>query len=108
MTSKTRNKAAAPSSVPPNADAVQPSSAIVQADEVQQPVSLAPDVDETQTDDTWNVPKAIRVVSQIDGFRRGGRAWSKAPTDVSFDDLTEEQLKQILAEPLLTVVFIGG
>ena len=45
----------------------------------------------------------LRVVAAQDGFRRGGRAWSKEPTDVALSDLSREQIAQIKAEPKLAV-----
>lgn len=48
-------------------------------------------------------PTHIIVTSTHEGFRRGGRAWSKTPTKVAIEELTQEQLDQINREPLLTV-----
>ncbi len=44
-----------------------------------------------------------QVTSQIDGFRRGGRAWTVAPTVVALAEFDKEQLEQIRAEPKLLV-----
>lgn len=49
---------------------------------------------------------AVRVAAKVDGFRRAGRAWSKAPTEVAIDELDDDQLKALLAEPNLDVVLI--
>ena len=35
------------------------------------------------------------------GRRRGGRRWSAGPTDVKFDDLTEEEWAAVRADPML-------
>ncbi|OIO57325.1 MAG: hypothetical protein COX57_02195 [Alphaproteobacteria bacterium CG_4_10_14_0_2_um_filter_63_37] len=47
----------------------------------------------------------LRVSSHKNGFRRGGRAWSGV-TELPVSVLTEEQIAQIKAEPMLTVVEI--
>lgn len=49
---------------------------------------------------------ALSVVSARDGFRRGGRAWSKEATVVKLSELTKEQIKQLKGESLLTVTEI--
>lgn len=49
------------------------------------------------------MPK-LQITSTTDGFRRGGRAWSREPTVVDADELTVEQLEQIRGESRLTVV----
>ena len=35
------------------------------------------------------------------GRRRGGRRWPAGPTDVKFDDLTEEEWAAVRADPML-------
>lgn len=52
-----------------------------------------------------NPAESITVASQIDGFRRGGIAWSRTPTTIALEDLSEAQIVAIAAEPLLDVVF---
>lgn len=49
--------------------------------------------------------ESMTVTSQIDGFRRGGIAWSRTPTTIALDELSEDQVVAIAAEPLLDVVF---
>lgn len=49
--------------------------------------------------------ESMTVTSQIDGFRRGGIAWSRTPTTIALDDLSEEQIVAIAGEPMLDVVF---
>ncbi len=49
----------------------------------------------------------IRVTTRRDGFRRAGRAWF-GTTEVRADEITEEQLAAIEAEPMLTVVKVTG
>jgi len=44
----------------------------------------------------------IRVVTKVDGFRRGGRAWTGA-TIVPCAAFTAQQLTDIAAEPMLMV-----
>lgn len=46
---------------------------------------------------------ALSVTSSQEGFRRGGRAWSKAAAVVKLSDLTKDQVKQIKGESMLTV-----
>lgn len=47
--------------------------------------------------------KALQVVAKVERFRRGGHVFSRAETTVKLDELTDEQIKQIKGEPLLTV-----
>lgn len=46
----------------------------------------------------------IAVVSEIEGFRRAGRAWSRARTVVDADTFSAEQLAALRAEPHLHVI----
>lgn len=48
-------------------------------------------------------PIGVKVVSLVEGFRRGGRGWSRAATTVLFDELSAEQLAAIKVEPQLSV-----
>lgn len=47
--------------------------------------------------------KLIRVRATHDGYRRGGRAWTRQPTDLPADSLTREQLDALEADPRITV-----
>ena len=47
--------------------------------------------------------RGLEVISSRDGFRRAGFAWSKKPTIVPLDQLSEEQVQQLKDEPALTV-----
>lgn len=47
------------------------------------------------------------VASKIEGFRRGGRAWSKASETVSMDLFNEQQLAALIEEPMLDIVFLA-
>jgi hypothetical protein len=49
---------------------------------------------------------AVRVEAKVDGFRRAGRAWSKAPTVVPIDEFDDNQLKALQAEPNLVVTLV--
>lgn len=42
----------------------------------------------------------VKVISSQEGFRRGGRAWSKAPT---CEQVSEDVFEMLDAEPMLTV-----
>ena len=46
----------------------------------------------------------IAVVSEIEGFRRAGRAWSRARTVVDADTFSAEQLAALRSEPRLHVI----
>jgi len=48
--------------------------------------------------------KGLKVVSAIEGFRRGGRAFGREATVVPLSELTAEQLEAITSEPNLAVV----
>ena len=45
----------------------------------------------------------IRISAQRDGFRRAGVRHPKKPTDYPVDHFSEDQLRQFLAEPMLSV-----
>lgn len=45
----------------------------------------------------------IRITSKKDGFRRAGIAHSKEPTEYQDDRFSKAELKQLKAEPNLTV-----
>lgn len=47
--------------------------------------------------------KKIRTISSIEGFRRGGVAHSRTPTDFPVSRFTKAQLEQIKNEPRLVV-----
>lgn len=53
------------------------------------------------------VAKSFMITAKHDGFRRAGRAWSRAGEQVSADELTEEQIEALLAEPMLSVVVVA-
>jgi len=53
------------------------------------------------------VVRSLIVSSRIDGFRRSGRPWSRTAETVSIDDFTEDQVKALLAEPMLDVVVVA-
>ncbi len=46
----------------------------------------------------------ITITSRRDGFRRCGRAWSAAPTEVNADEFDADAWQRLRAEPMLTVV----
>ena len=54
---------------------------------------------------TKTVP-GIRVVAKTDAFRRCGRAWAKAGTDLPVANLKKADLAALRAEPNLTVTDI--
>ncbi len=47
--------------------------------------------------------KGLRIVSKVDGFRRGGIAHPDTAVDHPADRFSEEQITAILAEPKLVV-----
>jgi len=49
----------------------------------------------------------LLVRSRKAGFRRAGRAWPVEETEVAASDLTEVQIAQLLAEPMLAVVVVA-
>lgn len=50
---------------------------------------------------------AVIVTSEREGFWRGGRPWSRTPTTVPIDELSDAALLAIEAEPLLQVVYVA-
>lgn len=75
---------------------------------VSKPSINAPDAPATLGDavaSTGDAPCArIAVISEIEGFRRAGRAWSRARTVVDADTFSAEQLAALRAEPHLHVI----
>jgi len=52
--------------------------------------------------------EALVVTSEIEGFRRAGRAWSRTPTTVPIAELSEEQIVALEQESLLQVVYVAA
>lgn len=50
---------------------------------------------------------ALLVTSQVEGFRRAGRAWHKEQTRVEIADLSEQQVIALFEEPMLEVVGVA-
>lgn len=50
---------------------------------------------------------AVIVTSEVEGFRRAGRPWSRTPTTVPIDELSDADLLALEAEPLLQVVYVA-
>lgn len=50
---------------------------------------------------------AVIVTSEVEGFRRAGRPWSRTPTTVPIEELDDAALLAIEAEPLLQVVYVA-
>lgn len=47
---------------------------------------------------------ALQISCAHDGFRRAGMVFGRQPVRVELSDLTEAQIGQLKAEPLLTVI----
>lgn len=45
----------------------------------------------------------IEVTAQRDGYRRGGRGWSRTPQTVALRDLTDQQIEQLKADPAIRI-----
>jgi len=54
------------------------------------------------------VVDGVIVTSEVEGFRRAGRAWSRTPTTVPMAELDEETIKVLEAEPLLSVAYLAA
>lgn len=54
------------------------------------------------------IAKALIVTAKAEGFRRAGRPWSAMPETVNIGDFTADQVKALLAEPMLEVVVVAG
>lgn len=54
-----------------------------------------------------SAPVAYLVTSQVEGFRRAGRAWSREATRIEAADLQDGQLEALQAEPMLDVVGVA-
>lgn len=54
-----------------------------------------------------SAPTAVSVIAQTEGFRRAGRVWSKAPTIVPIEDLSDDDLQALRREPKLSVAFVA-
>lgn len=50
---------------------------------------------------------AVIVTSEVEGFRRAGRPWSRTPTTVPIEELDDAALLALEAEPLLQVVYVA-
>lgn len=69
-----------------------------------------PDLDlaDSKTNDSGNVKetstRGLAVSSNRDGFRRAGLIWNRLPTVVKLSDLTDDQIKQLVDDPSLTII----
>lgn len=68
--------------------------------ESQQPATAVGQEDAAQPE-TIGV---LRVVAKREGFRRAGRAFGAAPTDIPLDQLNKAQLEQLKSDPMLVCV----
>lgn len=57
---------------------------------------------------TVRVVSVLRVSAKRDGFRRAGHAFYAEPRDIAINDLTEAQIEQIKADPMLTCVEVDA
>lgn len=117
MAKKQNTSAPTASSKPADVLAPAVASAAAQADTVTvstgalvNGVESIPPVGEATGDGTGEkladlIAESMTVTSQVDGFRRGGIAWSTTPISIALDELSEDQIVAIAAEPLLDVVF---
>jgi hypothetical protein len=75
----------------------------------QQPKASAPKpaaaIAQEQNNDQGDQESLI-ITSKVEGFRRAGRAWSKSPTTVLVSELSDEQIEQLTAEPMLEVAVV--
>lgn len=51
----------------------------------------------------WTAPR-VSVRAARDGHRRAGRRWTREATTVSLAEFTDEQIEQLLTDPVLSVV----
>lgn len=49
----------------------------------------------------------LRVIARKEGFRRAGRAWSASETRVAIEGFTDQQIMDLVAEPMLDVAFVA-
>lgn len=89
-----------PAKTPTKKPAVAPVAAA--APVTTEPAVAAPVAEAPAAVDMFS-PKII-VTSKQEGFRRAGRAWSKAPTQVSTAEFSAEQLAALRDEPMLDIV----
>ncbi|MBZ9678899.1 HI1506-related protein [Mesorhizobium sp. ES1-1] len=68
---------------------------------------MAAAIDAWQAKNSGEVPNGLRIVSKVDGFRRGGIAHSKMPVEHLMEAFQgPEQIEALFAEPNLVVGFI--
>ena len=82
----------------------QPGEETQETGEIQETGETRPG-DETEAQETGETVKKYRVIAPAKGFRRAGRLW-QGVTEISADELTVEQVRQIEAEPRLTIAEI--
>lgn len=97
------NPAAGKKATPAKAAASKPAAAPVVAAPVAPPVAPPPAKDLGRAP----VVNALIVTAKVEGFRRAGRAWSKAPETVSAGELSDAQIEALLAEQMLDVVVVA-
>lgn len=50
------------------------------------------------------IEHGINVAAARDGYRRAGRAWMRAPVFVAMDELSKEQIEQLLRDPQIRMI----
>ncbi|MBI1246157.1 MAG: hypothetical protein GC202_14240 [Alphaproteobacteria bacterium] len=60
-----------------------------------------------ETVDPIDVEGTVKIAARRDGFRRGGLTYSKAPVEHPASAFSLEQLRHLMAEPMLAVDLIG-
>lgn len=110
-------KTAAPKNTSATESPVNPADVLAAGAAQAAPQASAPEGPATQPDgNEGNLPptgealvaEAIMVVSEVEGFRRAGRAWSRTPITVPIDELSEAQILALEQEPLLAVVYVAA
>ena len=52
-------------------------------------------------------PRRLSICAKQAGFRRAGRAWPAEDVIVETDEFTDDELKQLMSEPMLVVLPIA-
>lgn len=92
----TENQADVSVAVEEQSSAAASTEPVTQAEPIVETPAASPEGDPVVT--------ALLVTARHDGFRRAGRSWSRQPTRVEIEELSEAEIAVLYAEPLLDVV----
>lgn len=76
--------------------------------ETEQTIAMARRPGRPPGEISMNEVELISVTAYQESFRRAGRAFGRAPVEIHVNDINEADLKTLIDEPMLSVLFIAA